>query len=81
LHDLFFNPGEGRNVIDDPDYAEVAAHLRSRLEDWMEQTSDPLLDGPVPAPPGAQINAQDQQSASDPTFTVGADMAGAATGP
>ncbi len=29
LHDLFFNPGEGRNVIDDPDYAEVAADLRA----------------------------------------------------
>jgi N-sulfoglucosamine sulfohydrolase len=81
LHDLFFNPGEGRNVIDDPDYAEVAADLRARLESWMEQTSDPLLDGSVPAPRGAQINAQDQRSASDPTFTVVTDMVGAATGP
>jgi len=25
LHDLFFNPGEGRNAIDEPDYAPVAA--------------------------------------------------------
>ena len=81
LHDLFFNPGEGRNVIDDPDYAEVAADLRARLENWMEQTSDPLLDGPVPAPRGARINAQDQRSASDPTFTVVTDMVEAATGP
>jgi hypothetical protein len=36
----------------------------------MEQTSDPLLDGPVPAPPGARINAQDQRPAADPTYTV-----------
>ncbi|HEY6526411.1 MAG TPA: sulfatase [Solirubrobacteraceae bacterium] len=70
LHDLFFNPGEGRNSIDDPDYADVAADLRSRLEAWMTQTNDPLLDGPVLPPPGAQINAQDQLSASDPTLTV-----------
>ena len=36
----------------------------------MTQTNDPLLDGPVLPPPGAQINAQDQLSASDPTLTV-----------
>ena len=67
LHDLFFNPGEGRNVIDHPDYAPVAADLRGRLEQWMAATSDPLLDGPVPAPAGALLNAQDQVSANDPT--------------
>jgi N-sulfoglucosamine sulfohydrolase len=70
LHDLFFNPGEGRNVINDPDYAPVAVDLRRRLERWMEQTNDPLCHGPVPAPPGARINAQDQLSAQDPTQTL-----------
>ncbi len=74
LHDLFFNPGEGRNLIDDPDYAGVASDLRARLEQWMEDTGDPLLDGPVPAPPGARINAQDQLSADDPTFLVGSQV-------
>jgi N-sulfoglucosamine sulfohydrolase len=67
LHDLFFNPGEGRNVVDHPDYAPVAADLRDRLERWMVETDDPLLHGPVPAPPGAVLNAQDQRSASEPT--------------
>jgi arylsulfatase A-like enzyme len=71
LHDLFFNPGEGRNSIDDPAYAPVLADLRGRLERWMEQTGDPLLRGPVPAPPGARVNAQDQRSADDPTFIAG----------
>jgi N-sulfoglucosamine sulfohydrolase len=78
LHDLFFNPGEGHNSIDDPDYREIADDLRARLERWMQETGDPLLDGPVPAPPGAQINAQDQASAGDPTFTADGDMVGAA---
>ncbi len=73
LHDLFFNPGEGRNSIDDPDYAEVAADLRARLEAWMVQTNDPLLDGPVAPPPGARINAQDQRSADEPTHTAQAE--------
>jgi N-sulfoglucosamine sulfohydrolase len=71
LHDLFFNPGEGRNLIDDPDYAGIAADLRTRLEHWMQRTRDPLLDGPVPAPLGARLNTQDQKSAREPTFTVG----------
>jgi len=79
LHDLFFNPGEGRNVINDPDYADVASDLRNRLESWMEDTSDPLLDGPVPAPPGALINRQDQLSAGEPTSVADGAMVGAVT--
>jgi len=81
LHDLFFNPGEGRNVIDEPEYAEVAEDLKARLEAWMVQTGDPLLDGPVPAPAGALINTQDQISANDVPFVVGEeDEAGLAAG-
>jgi N-sulfoglucosamine sulfohydrolase len=72
LHDLFFNPGEGRNSIDDPDYAPVVADLRGRLERWMIETDDPLLNGPVAPPPGAQINLQTQLSAGEPTVTVDA---------
>jgi arylsulfatase A-like enzyme len=81
LHDMFFNPGEGRNVIDKPEYAEVARDLRERLERWTVETNDPLLDGPVPAPPRARINAQTQVSADEPTFVVGDDLVGAAIGP
>ena len=33
-----------------PEYAEVLEDFRERLEDWMEATDDPLLDGPVPYP-------------------------------
>lgn len=54
-------------MIDHPDYAPVAADLRGRLKRWMEETSDPLPDGPVPAPARAVINAQDQLSAQEPT--------------
>ena len=70
LHDLFFNPGEGRNSIDDPAYADIVVDLRARLDAWMVQTDDPLLDGPVPPPPGARINAQDQVSPEEPTHRV-----------
>jgi hypothetical protein len=33
----------------------------------MEETGDPLLDGPVPAPPGAEYNDADQLSPGEPT--------------
>ena len=70
LHDLFFNPGEGRNLIDNDDYAHVLADLRERLNEWMIHTDDPILRGPVAAPAGARINAQSQRSAGDPTHLI-----------
>jgi hypothetical protein len=68
LQDLFFNPGEGRNLLELPEYAPVLEDLRERLHDWMVKTGDPLLDGPIEPPPGARINRQDQRSAADPTY-------------
>ncbi|HEY4829419.1 MAG TPA: hypothetical protein VIH85_21830, partial [Solirubrobacteraceae bacterium] len=70
LHDLFFNPGEGRNYVDHDDYAGVLANLRGRLEEWMLTTDDPLLRGPIAPPVGARINSQSQRSAEDPTFVI-----------
>jgi len=67
LYDLVFDPQEQHNLIARPDHASVAADLRNRLETWMRETDDPLLDGPVPAPPGAEYNEQDQVSAREPT--------------
>jgi arylsulfatase A-like enzyme len=71
LHDLFFNPGEGRNLIAEPEYAEVHRELEQRLFEWMRRTGDPLVNGPIAPPPGASINAQDQRSAEEPTRVVG----------
>jgi hypothetical protein len=36
----------------------------------MQATHDPLLDGPVPAPKGAELNDPDQLSPQDPTTTM-----------
>jgi arylsulfatase A-like enzyme len=70
LHDLFFNPGEGRNHIDNSHYAGVLDELRERLHDWMVHTGDPLLHGPIPPPVGARINSQSQRSAEEPTQLI-----------
>lgn len=67
LYDLVFDPTEANNVIDRPELATVADDLRARLESWMRATDDPLLEGPVPPPPGAEYNEQDQLSAREVT--------------
>jgi arylsulfatase A-like enzyme len=56
LYDLVFDPNESANVADDPAFAGVLAEMRGRLERWMAATDDPLLQGPVPMPPGAVAN-------------------------
>jgi len=46
-----------------PALHDNAAHdLAARLEEWMRQAADPLLAGPVPAPPGVRLNAPDGYS-------------------
>ena len=66
LHDLLFDPQEADDLSHDATYAPVLDELRVRLEAWMHETGDPLLDGDVPAPEGAVLNDPDQRSAAQP---------------
>jgi arylsulfatase A-like enzyme len=62
LYDLADDPDEEHNLLEDAlfergstgqvpyDYEGVLADCRDRVEDWMERTDDPLLNGDVPAP-------------------------------
>jgi arylsulfatase A-like enzyme len=67
LYDLIFDPGEMANVAADPDHAPVVAALRERLDSWMRETGDPLIDGPVVPLPGSELNLPDAVSPSEPT--------------
>lgn len=59
LYDLIFDPNESHNLAAEPAMASVLAEMRTRLEQWMRDTDDPLLRGPVPAPSGARVNDPD----------------------
>lgn len=66
LYDLIFDPNEAHNVAHDPSMAEIADDMRARLDRWMRDTGDPLLEGPVKAPDGAVVNDPDGLSPAEP---------------
>jgi arylsulfatase A-like enzyme len=56
LYDLWFDPNEAHNLVEDPAHQQVYDDLRERLDTWMRSTDDPLLHGDVLPPPGAEVN-------------------------
>jgi N-sulfoglucosamine sulfohydrolase len=44
--------------------------LREKLKAWMVETKDPLLEGDVPAPEGAELNDPDGLSPNEPTIVT-----------
>lgn len=50
LYDLTTDPNEQTNLATNVSHAAVRADLLARLHTWMQDTSDPLLDGPVSSP-------------------------------
>jgi arylsulfatase A-like enzyme len=73
LYDLIFDPNEAASLHDRPEHAEVLRSMRERLVAWMRETDDPLLDGPIPLPPGAVVNDASQSSPNEPLRAVPAE--------
>ena len=59
LYDLYFDPNERRNLINDN--KELADDMRLRLASYMKKTNDPLLAGYVPKPPGATVTKKTER--------------------
>jgi len=71
LYDLTFDPNEANDVADRPSSRGVLDEMRGRLNRWMQATDDPLLNGPVPAPSGSQINDPSGVSPQETPHRVG----------
>jgi arylsulfatase A-like enzyme len=66
LYDLYFDPNEVSNQVDNPAFRHILENMRTRLDRWMEETDDPLRFGFVAAPDGAVINDPDDISPKTP---------------
>ena len=66
LYDLIMDPAEMRNLAEVDEYSALRYELDQRLHDWMADTDDPLVNGPVPVPAGASVNDPAGISASEP---------------
>ena len=71
LFDVAEDPGEQRNLADDPGHADALATMTARLQTHLEQTDDPVLRGFVPhragcAPDSMWIRAADGNYRLDP---------------
>jgi len=47
LYDLQETPREDENVASEPRYQDVRKSLSRQLYEWMDETDDPLLEGPI----------------------------------
>jgi arylsulfatase A-like enzyme len=66
LYDLIFDTAEQSNLAASASSLPALNEMRGRLDAWMKRTNDPLLNGPVPAPPGAKVNPVDGISPREP---------------
>lgn len=66
LYDLVFDPNERNNLAGVPSQESTLKEMRKRLDVWMRTTNDPLLHGPLKAPPGTRLNDPDETSSDDP---------------
>jgi hypothetical protein len=48
LYDAAADPHETRNLADDPAFADARRELAAALDQWMIDSGDPLLRGPIP---------------------------------
>ena len=67
LFDLLFDPQEMNNLATDETHQVVLAEMQTRLNNWMTETDDPLLSGPVQPPAGAHLNHINAISPKEPT--------------
>ena len=68
LFDLYLDPVERENKIGEREYQDIYDELSRKLQQWMEDTDDPLLQGKVKKPEGAIVNKIDCMSAEEQDY-------------
>jgi len=68
LFDLYLDPEERVNRINDMRYSEIKNDLLARMNKWMTDTNDPLVKGRIIPPKGALVNALDTISTSEKRY-------------
>jgi len=68
LYDLREDPAQERNLACDPAYGKAKEELSMRLHEWMGETEDPLLGGPLRPPPAARVNTHESTSSHEPLY-------------
>lgn len=68
LYDLIADPEERINLAAVPEYQTDLTELSAVLDQWMQDTDDPLLKGPVSLQPGQVANRIDSFSPFDPVY-------------
>jgi hypothetical protein len=56
LYDLVADPLEEHNLIDSSSHQSALQDLRDQLDRYLEETNDPIVVGPYPAPPDSHID-------------------------
>ena len=71
LYDLIFDPHEAHNIVADPAASGILEEMRARLDGWMKETDDPLVDSyHVKAPRGSKVNNVDGRSPREEPETI-----------
>ena len=68
LFDLYLDPVERVNLINNAEYSESYEELSDKLYNWMKETDDPLLNGKVEKPDGAKVNKITSYNPGDKDF-------------
>jgi arylsulfatase A-like enzyme len=71
LYDLYFDPDQQNNLVDIPVFDQVRGELHASLEQWMQETQDPLCNGVVPLPKGVKATSTDAFSPEEEPFLIG----------
>ncbi len=69
LYDNAIDPNQDVNIAGSTATRGIEQALEDRLVAWMRATGDPLLDGPVPLPPGARVSLASDRNPDGPLVT------------